>query len=391
MAIEIRPYKLDDRDAVLRAVSVVYGNGSPPDPEDELPTQRSHVVAMDGDDCVGFYAEHHFDTWRGQATLATGGIAMVGVTPERRHIGVGGDLMRFSLRDMRSRGKLLASLYPFAESFYRQFGYEVCGACYRFEVPKSYLPRFAPLLPIRRLAWSEYDQIKPCYQAFARSRSGLTNRTDHLWDRLFGRKQAKEGSVYEKTVYAAGNPVEAYVVISHAVDFHAEQNVAEFAWCTSDGYDTMHSFLRSLAANKSGLRWFEPSDTPFRYRYTSSSALGKATLDHVIMYRILNVPGALQALKPTVDVQFSIEVGDVDIPENRGPWLVTGKRGTVTVEPTSHAELSCDIRTFTQAFLGQPGIDDVVRNGQMHVRSLAAVDAFRALLPPAPVYCLDFF
>src|ERR1022692_1544185 len=117
MPIEIRPYTPADRESVFTAMTVVYGDGSPPEPEDELPSQRSHFVAMDGDVCVGFFAEFHFDTLRGAGTLATGGLAMVGVVPERRHTGVGGDLMRYALHDMRRRGKVIASLYPFAESY----------------------------------------------------------------------------------------------------------------------------------------------------------------------------------------------------------------------------------------------------------------------------------
>ena len=391
MPIEIRPYTPADRATVFAAITVVYGDGSPPAPEDELPAQRRHIVAMDAESCAGFYSEFHFDTLRGGAALPTGGLAMVGVVPERRHTGVGGDLMRFALHDMRRRGKVLASLYPFAESYYRQFGYEVCGSRLKFTCPKSYLPKLKPELPIRRLTWDELDQIKPCYDTFATSRSGLASRDDYLWDRLFGRKSKSPTLAYEKTVYAAGDPVEGYAVVSHEVDFHVEQAISELAWSTSRGYEAVIVFMRSLAANKSGLRWYEPADSPFYFRHLSSSPLSTATLEKPIMYRVLDVPVALAALSAAAPVDFTLRVADPDILTNEGPWRVTSSGGKVTVDKADRADLEFDIRSFTQAFLGQPSIDDVLRNGFATAKTSNATDAFRALMPPAPVYCLDMF
>ncbi|MHB8635014.1 MAG: GNAT family N-acetyltransferase [Fimbriimonadaceae bacterium] len=356
-----------------------------------MPAARSHFVAMDGRTCVGFYAEFHFDTLRGEAELATGGLAVVGVVPDRRHTGVGSDLMRFALHDMRRRGKVLASLYPFAESYYRQFGYEVCGSRLKLSAPKSYLPILKPALPIRRLRWEEFDQVKSCYDVFAKSRSGLARRDDYLWGRLFGLKRNASTPAYEKTVYAAGDPVEGYAVVSHVIDFHIEQAVSELAWSTSRGYDTMLTFMRSLAANKSGLRWYEPSDSPFYFRHLSSSAFSEAHLEKPIMYRVLNVPAALSALVVSADAKFTLSVSDADIPENEGPWSVTASGRSVRVEKSATAELHFDIRSFTQALLGQPSIDDALRNGYVTATSTDAANAFRTMMPPTPVYCLDMF
>lgn len=390
MFVEIRPYEDADRDALLRAISVVYGSGSPPQPDDEVSAHRSHFVAMAGPECGGFYAEYHFDTLRGEAKVPTGGIALVGVVPERRHTGLGGDLMRFALRDMHRRGKRLASLYPFAESWYRQFGYEVCGATLRFDVPKGYLPRLKPQLPVRRLKWSEFGEIRPCYARFSTARSGLLDRDDLFWGRLLGRKDTPSGATYEKTVYTAGTPVEAYVVMAHVPDFHAEMSVTELVWTSTAGYETMLSLIRSMSANKSSVRWNEPSDSPFYYRHISSSALGHASLDRLIMYRVIDVPGAVAALQPSADAEFTVAVDDPELPENAGPWRILARGGHVVVEPTGSAEIEIDIRAFTQAFLGQPSIDVVARNGFLR-GSARAVDAFRAVMPAATVCCLDGF
>src|ERR1700722_5592369 len=115
MPITIRPFEAADRDAFLTAVSIIYGDGMPAAEDREIPAWRSHFVAMEGPTCAGVYAELPFATLRGEASLSAGGIAMVGVVPEKRHTGLGGDLMRFALKDMKAKGHVLASLYPFSE------------------------------------------------------------------------------------------------------------------------------------------------------------------------------------------------------------------------------------------------------------------------------------
>ncbi len=389
MPITIRPFEAADRDAFYTAVSIIYGDGMPVAEDREIPAWRSHVVAMDGPACAGVYAELPFNTLRGDASLPTGGIAMVGVVPEKRHTGLGGDLMRYALRDMKSKGNLLASLYPFSESYYRQFGYELCGSRLKISCRTRFLPKLKAELPIRRLAVDELMSVKPCYDTFARQRSGLTDRPEYMWERVFGRSAKAPVPTYEMTVYAMGDPVEAYVILKHDVAFHVDLEIREVGWSSARGYETMLVFMRSMAANKSGLIWEEPSDSPFLNRYMVSMPQTPVALDHLIMFRVLDVPGALRALRGP-SCNFTLKVEDTDLPENVGPWRVVSSGGTTVVDPCDSADLTFDIRSFTQAFLGQPSIDDVIRNGQAS-GSREGVDAFRALMPPTPVYCPDKF
>jgi predicted acetyltransferase len=390
MPITIRQYQDADRDAAWDAIVHIYGDGLPAAPERELPKGRVHVVAMDGSRCVGIYAMLEFDSICRGEKLATGGIAMVGVVPDQRHTGLGKQLMRFSLKDMRERGKKLASLYGFAETYYRQFGYETCGVKLKIECPIRLMPKFESNLPIRRLEASEFHQIEPCYGAFAAARSGMVVRDVVLWDRLFGRSARASAPPAEKTVYAAGNPVEAYVVVKHAVDFHVPQEIAEVAWSSQAGYEAALTLMRSLGINKSGVTWLEPPDSPFVYRYMASTAQTPVTFTKPTMFRIVDVPGTLQALTGSASCKFTLRVIDPDLPENEGPWLVTAGPNGVAVEPTTSADVEMDIRAFTQACLGDPSFESLLANGQVKSTDHAAREVMK-LLPPKSVYCLDFF
>jgi predicted acetyltransferase len=189
-------------------------------------------------------------------------------------------------------------------------------------------------------------------------------------------------------VYAAGDPVEAYAVLAHKVDFWEEQFVLEHAWTTARGYDAILDVLCGIAINKSELRILEPSDSPFLTRYADQGM--KVSMVRPLMYRVLDVPGALRALVPDSSGEFAIAVEDPDLAENRGPWRVKFSPGKVDVAEASKADFTLSIQVFTQAFLGEPSLADLVRNG-LAPGDRAALEAAQSLLPPSPVYCQEFF
>src|SRR5579862_5856031 len=141
----VREFEPKD-DAGFRHVrAMVYRNGEPVKPEDVILPE----------DCIGYVGELNGEivcagtvidmtatrgdggflrrmSSLGAATLRCGGIAAVGVLPERRRSGVGGELMSQMTSLMRKRGFEIASLYPFRASFYNKYGYMHSGK--RFEI-----------------------------------------------------------------------------------------------------------------------------------------------------------------------------------------------------------------------------------------------------------------
>jgi predicted acetyltransferase len=109
------------------------------------------------------------------------------------------------------------------------------------------------------------------------------------------------------------------------------------------------------------------------------------------MWRVLNVPKALSTLKPQTSGSFTIEVVDEHFTENQGPWWVEYSPEGVSVVPASKAGLVMDIRQFSQAFMGQPGLMDLALNGLIEVRSDADLLGASGLLSAQPVCCLDAF
>lgn len=379
--IVVRPYEPRDLEGYSDVRSLTYYNGDPV-PVEHMERPVSRYVAEHDGLIKGVFVVLDFTCTRGEALMRCGGVASVGVLPHERRTGVGKEMMRSAVRLMREQGTPMASLYAFRESYYRMFGYEVTGRRFRIECPVERLPRLAGSLPIRRLRPAQWQEIDPCQRAFAHARSGMSLRTEALWRRVLAENR-------ELTMYAAGDPVEAYAVVSHQVGFFQTDHISEIAWSTRRGYESLFEILRSIGINKTALTWYEPSDSPFLARFMDQGV--EVRLDRPIMFRVCDVPGALRSLKPAFSGSFTVEVEDDLVPENRGPWKVDFEKGVVTVAPSAAADLKVDVRQFAQAFLGEPSWSDLARDGMVAVKHGEALEAAMRLMPPTPVYCTEFF
>ncbi len=374
--IVVRPYEPKDQEQTWHVRAMTYNSGQPIPVEKQVyKTATPYVGEVDGR-IVGTFVVMDMTCTRGRdAAWKTGGIAGVAVLPEARQTGVGNAMMRWALRHLRDNGYILAALYPFRESYYRKFGYEVCGLRYKITCPTTRLPRHKSKLPLRSIPNDQYGDLKPCYDAFARARSGMNLREDFHWGRMLGEK---------KTIYAAGDPVEAYAVLEHDWQFWEEQPIVEFAWTSVRGYESILSLFGSVGINKTSLTWYEPSDGLMLARHCEQGVRFES--EKPIMFRVLNFPAALESLSVPGTGEFSVGVHDPEIPENDGPWQVCYAHGKSQVLRADSTELRFEPQSMAQALIGQPSLDDLTRNGLV-----ADVEAARRFLSPLPTYCMDFF
>ncbi len=383
-SVHVRPYEDRDFEAFARIRSVTYNNNVPIEAEQiakSLKLARGFVAEVDGN-VEGEYVVLDMTCCRSGAVLSCAGVAAVAVPPERRHLGVGMEMMKQSIQLMHREGTQMASLYPFRDAFYRKAGYETCGIRYALTVPNGRYPKVRADLEVRRIPVSERAPILACHEAFCRARSGMSLRTDTLW-----RRAADEEG--HKAIYAAGDPVEAYAIVEHKVEFWVPQTVHEFVWTTERGYRAVLATLCAIGINKTELTWFEPSDSPFIARYLDQGM--KLAVEQRVMYRVVDVPGTLRALKPTASGEFCVQVLDEVVPDNVGPWTVRYSPNGVEVQKGGDPDLVADIRPWTQAFLGEPSLQNLIRNGLVEVRQPEGAAAAMALLLPSPTTNLDFF
>lgn len=380
--IVVRSVQQEDLEGYFDVRSLTYNNGDPiPEDRRDFKWTRGFAALLDGE-VTGAFNILDLTCTRGPATLKCGGVAGVAVYPHRRKSGVGSAMMSWLVRQLREEGIPMANLYAFRETFYRRFGYEVAGKRIKITCPTGRLPKLQNELPVRRLRPGDWQEINGCYSAFAHARSGLSLRDEKLWRRVLAENRPL-------TIYAAGDPVEAYAVVSHSWSFWTTDHISDVAWSTPEGYRALFEIFAGIAINKTALSWFEPSDSPFYAQYLDQSV--EAVVDRPCMYRVCDVPAALRALQPEDSGEFTIRVLDDLIPENEGPWRAAFRPSAVEVERTQDADLTLDIRPFAQAFLGEPSLADLARIGQVDVRNRKALQAAQRLLPPSPTICADFF
>ena len=377
--VVVTPVEERHREAYHAAYSLTYGDGLPIPPERR--TLRFGTVPYVGlvdDEVVGLCATLPMNATRGAALLPCAGVAGVAVLPERRRGGVGKAMMDGLVRLLREQGVPLAALYAYREPFYARSGYAVAGKRLRITVPQHRLPRVESGLPVRRLTPADWRLIAPCHAAFAHARSGVHVRSEAMWERFLNENRPL-------AIYAVGDPVEGYVAVSHKAEFWTEQAFSEVVWSSARGYRGCLEAMHGLAINKTGVVWYEPSDSPFYALYLDQGV--EAKVERPVMFRVADVPAALRHLKPDAEGETRLLVRDDVIPENEGPWRVRFSSGCVEVEPCTGHDVALDVRRFAQAFLGEPSLTDLVRLGEIE----GDPTTLARLLPPSPTICGDFF
>jgi predicted acetyltransferase len=192
------------------------------------------------------------------------------------------------------------------------------------------------------------------------------------------------------TIYAFGDPVEAYVSIAPQPTFWVEQSISELVWSSDRGYRSALSFFRQIGMNKTAIAWYEPSDGPFYWSYLDQGVAVR--VERAIMFRVHDVARALGGLVPTSSGEFAVEVVDPVAPQVNGVWRVRFRTGEApVVEPGGEPDFRLDIQAFSQAFMGEPSLQDLLRLGRVTVRNAGPVEDAMRLLSPSPTVCLDFF
>lgn len=335
---------------------------------------------LDGKVVTAFIAKQMKATRR-DAVLDSVGIASVGVLPEFRNRGAADAMMRFAIDWMRGCHYSVSSLYAFRESYYRKFGWEAVGNRVKVKCPTHRFPAIQSTLPVRQTR--DWRDLQSCYEAFAKRFSGMNIRQESFWKRIV------DPSDPPPLLYAIGDPVQAYCVFRFTDNFWDTQDIAECAWNSPEAYDALLQLFKAIGANKTAIAWLEPRGGLYPFRYADQGV--ELEPWRPIMFRVVDVPNALAQLRPNTKGEFTIEVHDEQVPQNRGPWKVVFEPAGVRVEKTDAADLSLTIQRFTQAFLGEPSLQMLADEALIQCHSQAALHAAQQLLTPTPVYCMDFF
>lgn len=337
-------------------------------------------VAEDAGEVVGCCLLLPLRQWISGVALPMTGLGVVTTAPTHRRRGLAGRMVTAGLLRARERGDVVSALYPFRIDYYGGLGYGLAGEAHQYMLPPTSLPDSPEDRRRMRMVRTPADRklLQEVYSRGIRLQTGQVERSGHAW------RYVLEGDDRAAFVYVgdAGDP-EGYVIVRYRADLPIAErylDVEERMWLTSRARRGIYAWLASM-----GDQWPRVA-----YRAHPHERFGEvvreprlpvgegqawhlwfpsATLMRGPMFRVLNVASALRARNYalTEETTFDLDVDDPQIPDNRGTWRVTLRRGRAAVERAdggaSDATLRIPVRALSRVFIGALRVSDAVADG----------------------------
>jgi len=340
MPLTTRPLTRDDLDKSDALIDEAFGDlptGTTPQSADDPPRPGYHAYGtFDDDHLVARLATRGYHSWFGGSAVASGGIAGVVVTAERRGTKLLDELFRVALDDgLRERGEAVSTMFCTAPGIYRKFGYEVISSYDTVEVPAAALARIGPPAGVRtrRATPADFDAVCRVYDTWAAAQNGpLTRR----------------GPAFPADAKAF---IDAFTGVTLAVDdagdvvgfasWHRGQETGDSATLEvvdllalrGDAYGALWHVLGSFGSVVGQVRLCTSGHDVARL--SLPSAHWKAVEREPYMLRVHDVPGAFAGRDWPVDGDVAFSVAGDHLGTTNGDWRLVIERGKATCAPAA--------------------------------------------------------
>ncbi|MGG2933598.1 GNAT family N-acetyltransferase [Bacillus pacificus] len=147
--------------------------------------KESHEVygIMEGENLAAKLHLIPFHIYIGKEKFKMGGVAGVATYPEYRRSGYVKELLQHSLQTMKKDGYTVSMLHPFAVSFYRKYGWELCANLLVCHLTKSDLVMKKQVNgTVKRFNKENHsEEVEKLYETFAERFSGMLVRNEKWW------------------------------------------------------------------------------------------------------------------------------------------------------------------------------------------------------------------
>ncbi|WP_144473311.1 GNAT family N-acetyltransferase [Bacillus tropicus] len=147
--------------------------------------KESHEVygIMEGEDLAAKLHLIPFHIYIGEEKFKMGGVAGVATYPEYRRSGYVKELLQHSLQTMKKDGYTVSMLHPFAVTFYRKYGWELCANLLVCHLTKSDLVMKKQVNgTVKRFNKENHpEEVEKLYETFAKRFSGMLVRDEKWW------------------------------------------------------------------------------------------------------------------------------------------------------------------------------------------------------------------
>lgn len=322
------------------------------------------------------------------------GIGNVSTYPENRGNGGIRQLFQTIFEDLYQQKVELSYLAPFSYAFYRQFGYEQVFDTRHFNFSQIEAAQIKPEKSgkIRRVAWQEtpyQEAIKQLYAKTLGTEDGSLVREDWWWDYVFELYSTRKLAL----CFDDQDVLQGYI----SYDLGDNQFIIhELAYVNAFAYRKLATFIGSHAGSFAKFSFHNAKKHELVPVIPEARATSE-TLYPSMMARIVSFQAFIEnfTFSTNSETTFTLGVIDSNCPWNQGTWKISlSPTGThcdlLSPDILADAELTADIKTWTQGFMGyltleHLGFIDQVQGAPEKIKELSN------LLPTHSTALYDFF
>jgi predicted acetyltransferase len=319
--------------------------------------------------------------------VATSYIVGLATHPAARRGGVGGQLLKAALLEMKRRGHYVNILMPSRAGFYQPFGYELYCHQWRETLPMDAL---RPLTD-RSLHYGfvtspdQWEPLAHVYDAYTAGLNGYAQRDEASWRRHI-EGQLAEGNI--ALVFADKEPV-GYVFYQLG---SPTVQCGEFVYSTYKGKRGLLNYLYNHRSQGDTVQWNEGLRDQ-SYRFYPDGRSGHETMPFMTA-RIVDVCGALEEISYPAGIEGTLVFC---VRDNLAEWndglfqlTVTAGKGRVVSCPQGQAAVTMDIGALALLVFGTLSPSDLAYYGKLE-GTQPAMDLLGQLFPVCSCYINEWY
>ncbi|PEQ51321.1 GNAT family N-acetyltransferase [Bacillus thuringiensis] len=348
--------------------------------------KESHEIygIMEGGDLAAKLHLIPFHIYIGKEKFKMGGVAGVATYPEYRRSGHVKELLQHSLQTMKKDGYTVSMLHPFAVSFYRKYGWELCANLLICHMTKSDLVMKKQVNgTVKRFNKENHpEEVEKLYEVFAERFSGMLVREKNWW------LQAVYDDLTLAIYYDENKKAAGYML--YKIENY-KMTVEEFVPLHNEARNGLWNFICQHDSMIKELEMTVSENEPLLYSLQEPRV--KTEIKPYFMGRIVDVEHFLKQYElnwNNVQQEVILHITDAFAPWNNVAVRLANHEITIIKEETKDKGIKLDINALSTIMFGykrplQLNELELISGSEEEIR------AFETIVPVRKAFIYDFF
>ncbi|ACK93444.1 MULTISPECIES: GNAT family N-acetyltransferase [Bacillus cereus group] len=348
--------------------------------------KESHEIygIMEGEDLAAKLHLIPFHIYIGKEKFKMGGVAGVATYPEYRRSGYVKELLQHSLQIMKKDGYTVSMLHPFAVSFYRKYGWELCANLVTCHMTKSDLVMKKQVNgTVKRFNKENHpEEVEKLYEVFAERFSGMLVREKNWW------LQAVYDDLTLAIYYDENKKAAGYML--YKIENY-KMTVEEFVPLRNEARNGLWNFICQHDSMIKELEMTVSENEPLLYSLQEPRV--KTEIKPYFMGRIVDVEQFLKQYELSwnnVQQEVILHITDAFAPWNNVSVRLANHEITIMKEETIDKGIKLDINALSTIMFGYKRPLEL-NELEFISGSEEEIQAFENIVPVRKAFIYDFF